>query len=125
MFRTMIRSGPGEEGIGLDAETDKKERPFSSSVQALYLAVALGMINDAKMEVQGEKAQLLRLELLKSSKNFNPFRQLIRSKFDIKDDRGMIDMMVQFAEAGVRELYDMYQKTGKIDFYKLSQRVEQ
>jgi len=75
------------------------------------------------MQVEGERAQLLRLEFLKNSKNYLPFRQLIKSKFDAKDDRAMIELMVQYAESGVRELYGMYQKTGIIDFYAISQRV--
>jgi len=124
MFRAMIRSGPGEEILGADDDTDKRFRPFGSSLPAFYLAVALGITSDAKLEIQGEKAQLLRLDLLKSSKHFHSFRQLIKSKWDAKDDRAVVDMMVEFAEAGVRELFSMYQKTGTIDFYKISQKVE-
>src|SRR5437667_5289773 len=58
---------------------DRKERPFKDYEQAFFLAAALGIIDESKMPIEGDKEQLLRTEFLKNDENFKPMRQLIRS----------------------------------------------
>jgi hypothetical protein len=126
MLKSMCQTG-SEENEDPTERSERKERPFTTYVQAFFLGVALGLRNNAKMQAQEEKSPMtewIRTEFLRSSKNFNPFRQLVKSKFDVKDDREVLELMVQFAESGLRELYDVYQKTGSIDFFQIASRMD-
>jgi len=96
------------------------EKVFSNATQAFLVAVAMGIIRNRKERVTEDTAQLIRGEYLRKDKNYNYFKRLIKSKFDAKTDHEIVDLMVQFSEVGVRELYDEYHKTGDIDFVRLS-----
>jgi hypothetical protein len=102
----------------------RKDTPFSSNVPAFFLAAALGIINEKRLQVGEDRAQLLRTEYIVNNDNYKPFRQLIRSKHDVKDDREFLDILVEYSEAGIRELYEIYRKTGKIDFRQLERLVK-
>ncbi len=103
---------------------ERKQRPFKDYEQAFFLAAALGIIDGSKMKIEGDKEQLLRTEFLKNDDNYKPMRQLIRSKYDVKDDREVLELMTEFAEHGIRELHATYQKTNSIDFFQIAERVE-
>jgi hypothetical protein len=64
--------------------------------------------------------QLLRGEYLRNNRNYTHFAQLIKSLFGSKTDHDVVELMVEFSEVGVRELYDEYHKTGNINFARLS-----
>jgi len=96
------------------------EKVFSNATQAFLVAVAIGIIRNKKERVPEDTAQLIRGEYLRKDKNYNYFKRLIKSKFDARTDHEIVDLMVQFSEVGVRELYDEYHKTGDIDFVRLS-----
>ncbi len=112
MFKAMCR----EEGD--DRGSTKKEAVFDNYGQAFLLSVALGIANNERMKVEGEKHWLVRSEYL--SGYYEPYRQLLKSRFSIVTDKEIVDAMVEFAEAGIRTLYDEFRKTGAIDFARLS-----
>lgn len=124
MYRAMCE-GPEEDESILERTSQKRarktaERVFSSNTQAFLVAVAIGILRNKK-ENPGEKLeQLIRGEYLRRDKNYEAFRRLIKSKYDTKTDHETVDLMVQFSEVGVRELYDEFHKTGDIDFVKLT-----
>ncbi len=126
MYSSLSRrtNKPGQIDEDQGERIERKQRPFKDYEQAFFLAAALGIIDEAKRPVEGEREQLLRTEFLKNDENFKPMRQLIRSKYDVKDDREVFDLMTQFAEHGIRELHATYQKTGSIDFFQIAERVE-
>ncbi|SRR6266550_5299571 len=126
MYKSLSRrtNRPGENDEEEGERIDRKQRPFKDYEQAFFLAAALGIIDESKMPIEGDKAQLLRTEFLKNDDNFKPMRQLIRSKYDVKDDKEVFELMTQFAEHGIRELHATYQKTGSIDFFQIAERIE-
>jgi hypothetical protein len=108
-------------------ESDKKEKsgkaahekPFSTLTQVFLIATALGIIRD-KHPKPVDSAQLIRGEALRRDKNYECFKQLIKSKCDVKTEAEVANLMAQFAEYGITELYDEFHKTGEIDFVRLS-----
>jgi hypothetical protein len=110
-----------EEDSAPKAKTKKgsHNKPFSTLTQAFLVASAIGIIHDQKRKPV-DSAQFIRGEYLRRDKNYEYFKQLIKSKFDAKTDADVANILVQFAEFGVRELYDEFQKTGDIDFIRLS-----
>jgi len=101
----------------------KREWVFSSRTPAFFLATAIGIVNDKTGEVKREK-QLTRREYVVNHRCFEPFSQYIKSKFDLKTEQDIIDKLAEFQEAGIRELYDEYHKTGKIDFLRIYRDVK-
>ena len=101
-------------------EKKTKEPIFTSHSQLLYLSAALGLIIEKKLESPDKKAELVRYEYLTSNKNWIPFVTLIKAKFDLTNDKEIVDLFIQYAEAGIRILYNEYRKTGQIDFLQLS-----
>ncbi len=117
------------EGSTEDEEKDAKTHPrnkrakgkvFSNNTQAFLVATAIGLVKGKRLKLGEEQAQLIRGEYLRNNKNYDAFKQLLKSKFDVKTEREIADLMVEFSECGVRELYDEYHKTGDIDFVELS-----
>jgi hypothetical protein len=96
------------------------EKVFSNATQAFLVAVAIGILRNKKERVTEDMAQLIRGEYLRKDKNYNYLKRLIKSKFDARTDHEIVDLMIQFSEVGVRELYDEYHKTGDLDFVRLS-----
>ena len=124
MFSSMCRRTSHEndelpEQKGTTDKEKEKERPFSSLPQAFLVASAIGIIRN-KSTKPIDSAQLIRGEYLRKDKNYESFKQLIKSKFNAKTDAEVANMMVQFAEFGITELYDEFHKTGDIDFISLS-----
>lgn len=103
--------------------TKKRALAFSSRTPAFFLGAAIGIANDKTGEVKKEK-QLTRLEYIANHRCFEAFSQLIKSKFNLKTEQEIIDKLVEFQEAGIRELYDEYHKTGKIDFLRIYRDVK-
>ncbi len=101
----------------------RKESVFSSRTPAFFLAAAIGVVNNITAEVKKEK-QLTRREYIVNHKSFEPFSQLIKSKYDVKTEQEIIDKLLGFQEAGIRELYDEYHKTGKIDFLRIYRDIK-
>lgn len=101
----------------------KREWVFSSRTPAFFLAAAIGIVNGKTGEVKREK-QLTRREYVVNHRNFEAFSQYIKSRFDLKAEQEIIDKLVEFQEAGIRELYDEYHKTGKIDFLRIYRDVK-
>ena len=112
-----------EEGGKQRRRTKKREWVFSSRTPAFFLAAAIGIANDKTREAKREK-QLTRREYVVNHRCFEPFSQLIKSKFDLKTEQEIIDKLVEFQEIGIRELYDEYHKTGKIDFLRIYREVK-
>ena len=110
-------------------EDHKRKRPkkrdwiFSSRTPAFFLAAAIGIMHGKTGEVKKEK-QLTRREYVVNHRNFEAFSQYIKSRFDLKTEQEIIDKLVEFQEAGIRELYDEYHKTGKIDFLRIYRDVK-
>jgi hypothetical protein len=128
MFRAMCKGTEGADEPGSESpqQSTRKgrkstgEKIFSNNTQAFLVAAAVGIVRNKKQRPGEDTAQLIRGEYLRKEKQYNHFRQLIKSKFDAKTDHEIADFMVQFSEFGVRELYDEYHKTGDIDFARLS-----
>lgn len=124
MYRAMCESS--EEGEPTARPTSPKharktpERVFSSNTQAFLVAVAIGILRNKKETPSEKLEQLIRGEYLRRDKNYEAFRRLIKSKYDATTDHEIVDLMIKFSEAGVRELYDEFHKTGDIDFVKLA-----
>lgn len=129
MYRAMCK-GESEEGSNTASQTTpakEKERKggrtpskaFPGYTQAFLVAAALGIVKDKRSNL-GKDAELIRGEYLRNNKNYEVFKQLIKSKCKVKTDNEVVDLMVQFSEFGVRELYDEFHKTGDIDFVRLS-----
>lgn len=123
MFRSMCK-GTDETEVGVAPEPKKKsevaaEKPFSNATQAFLIAVAIGILKNEKAK-PSDSAQLIRGEYLRKDKNYAYFKQLIKSRFGAKTDHDIASLMTQFAEFGVRELYNEYHKIGDIDFIRLS-----
>lgn len=95
------------------------EKPFSTYVQAMLVAAALGLVKDERTPIGQEKNWIIRGEYLRNNKNYQPFRQLLRAKFQLETEHEVINALVEFAETGVRELYREYSSTGKVDFLRL------
>jgi hypothetical protein len=123
MFTSMCRRTSREAEEDSQAkekkEKDVRDKPFSILTQAFLVATALGIVRDEKLKPV-DSAQLIRGDYLRRDKNYECFRQLIKSRYDVKTEAEVADIMVQFAEAGVNELYDEFHKTGEIDFVRLS-----
>jgi hypothetical protein len=124
MFRSMCR-GTEESEATSDFQKKRRgksaaEKVFSNATQAFLVAVAIGILRNKKERPTEDTAQLIRGEYLRKDKNYNYFQQLIKSKFEARTDHEIADLMVQFSEVGVRELYDEYHKTGDLDFVRLS-----
>lgn len=123
MFSSMCRStAHGSEEISKTKTKNVKnvrDKPFSILTQAFLIAVAIGLQSDRKLKPY-DSAQLIRGESLRRDKNYDSFKQLIKAKFGAKTDSDVVNLMVQFAEFGVKELYNEFHKTGDIDFIRLS-----
>jgi len=125
MFRAMCKGTEESEAETSEKPSKKRgkiasEKVFSNATQAFLVAVAVGVLRNKREKTSEDTAQLIRGEYLRKDKNHNYFKQLIKSKFDAKTDHEIVDFMVQFSEAGVRELYDEFHKTGDIDFVRLA-----
>jgi hypothetical protein len=121
MFASMSKTAHESEEI-----KDKNEninKPFSSLTQAFLIAVAVGLVYNNKITPE-DSAQLIRGDYLRRDKNYDSFKQLIKSKYDAKTEVDVANFLVQFAEFGVTELYDEFHKTGDIDFVRLSKLGE-
>lgn len=119
MYNTLC----GEENEVEKRHKKRKESVFSSRTPAFFLAAAIGVVNNITAEVKKEK-QLTRREYIINHKGFEPFSQLIKSRYDVKTEQEIIDKLLEFQEAGIRELYDEYHKTGKIDFLRIYRDVK-
>jgi hypothetical protein len=123
MFSSMCAktTHENEETASHKTKTQKAgcDKPFSTLTQAFLVAAAIGILQDQRRKPV-DSAQFIRGEYLRRDKNYEYFKQLIKSKFEVKSDADVASLMVQFAEFGVRELYDEFQKTGDIDFVRLS-----
>ena len=130
MYRAMCR-GESEEDDAIQqpiaSTATKKKRitrfpnkVFPGNTQAFLVAASLGIINNKKERPGKDTEQLIRGEYLRTNKNYEVFRQLIKSRYKVQTDREIIDLIVEFSEFGVRELYNEFHKTGDIDFVKLS-----
>jgi hypothetical protein len=95
-----------------------KQKEFSSRTPAFFLAAAIGIMNDRVGIVKGEK-QLTRREYIVNHANFAPFAQLLKTKFNLKTDQEILNKLQEFQEVGIRELYDEYHKTGRINFLRI------
>lgn len=114
MYNTLCTEENGEE----KRRKKVKESVFSSRTPAFFLAAAIGIVSDKTRAVKKEK-QLTRREYVINHKSFEPFSQLIKSKYDLKTEQEIIDKLLEFQEAGIRELYDEHHKTGEIDFLRI------
>jgi hypothetical protein len=125
MFRAMCK-GTLETEVETSEESTKKrrkgagEKVFSNATQAFLIAAAVGLKRNKREKPSEDTDYLIRGEYLRKDKNYNYFRQLIKSKFGARTEHEIVDFMVQFSEVGVRELYDEYHKTGDVDFVRLS-----
>lgn len=120
-FRMYNAMCPEESG----KKKSKKRREwiFSTRTPAFFLAAALGIINVKIKEVKKER-QLTRREYIVNHKNFEAFNQLLKSKYNLKTEREVIEKLTEFAEAGINDLYDEYHKTGKINFLQIYRNVK-
>jgi len=110
-----------KEGNGGEKGRKKtKEAAFSSRTPAFFLAAAIGIINNRAggTKREGMRAELTRREFIVNHTSFTPFSQLLKSKYELKTEQEIIDKLLEFQEFGIRELYDEYHKTGKIDFLR-------
>lgn len=132
MYRAMCK-GEADEGDEMASPTAISKRKksgralnkiFPGNTQAFLLATAIGMLQSEKKNPGKDTAELIRGEYLRNNKNFDVFKQLVKSKYGTKTDHEVVDLMVQFSEFGVRELYDEFRKTGDIDFARLSKSAE-
>ena len=112
MFKAMCREESDDQKDG------KKEAVFDNYGQAFLLSVALGISNSEKLPVGEDRHWLVRSEYIAGY--YEPYRQLLKSKFPASTDEEIVQMMVEFSEAGVRSLFDEFRKTGTIDFARLS-----
>lgn len=122
MFTSMCKRTSHDDDNQQEKEKvvkDSREKPFSILPQAFLVAVAIGIIHDKKLK-PSDSAQLIRGESLRRDKSYEPFKQLIKSKYDAKNDSDVANLMAQFAEYGVTELYNEFHKTGTLDFIRLS-----
>lgn len=123
MFKSMYK-GADESEPALDSGKKYRktvtEKVFSNATQAFLVAVAIGLLKNKKQRNTEDTAQLIRGEYLRKDKNYNYLKQLIKSKFNVCTDHEIVDLMIQFSEVGVRELYEEFHKTGDIDFVRLS-----
>ena len=95
-----------------------RENIFSSRTPAFFLAVAIGLLR-GKQGFKEKEKQLTRRDYIINHPNFAPFEQLIKIKYNLKSQKDVVDEMLKFQEMGIRELYDEYHKTGRIDFLRL------
>lgn len=114
MFNTMVKDESGPE---TEKETGK---PFAIMAQALLLAMALGIAMNDKRSPKERKQWLTRGEYIANTEGYKAIRQLLKSKYDLKSDKEVFDASLEYAEAGVRELFDEYKKTKDIDFLRIS-----
>lgn len=100
--------------------TRRSEKPFDELAKAFLLAAALGIIMNLRKSSKEGKEGVIRGEYIYSKAAYKPLCQLLKSKFDVKSDKEVVDLLVEFAEGGVQELYDEYRKTGDIDLLRIS-----
>jgi hypothetical protein len=124
MFASMCKTTHEGEGFSTKDKNEKSgNKPFSTLTQAFLIAVAVGIVNNQKIRPE-DSAQLIRGDYLRRDKNFDCFKQLIKSKYEAKTEVDVANLMVQFAEFGITELYDEFHKTGDIDFVQLSRLAD-
>jgi len=127
MYRAMCKEIKVDEADKTDSQKlslKPKELPFSRYVQAYLFAAAIGLRNDRKLSITDKKRWLIRGEYLSRDANYEKFRQLIKSIHSPLSEAELVGLLTEYAEVGVRELYDEYSKTGKIDFARFSESVE-
>lgn len=96
----------------------KEKFEFSSRTPAFFLAAALGIVNDMTGVAKKDK-ELTRREYILDHPNFGPFKQLLKSRYNLKTEYEIVNKLLEFQEYGIRELYNEYHKTGRIDFLRI------
>jgi len=114
IYNTLCAGSKEEKG----EKSKKKRAPFSSRTPAFFLAVAMGIVHD-KTGVSKKEKELTRREYITDHTNYKPFEQYIKSKYALKSEFEIVNKMLELQEYGIRELYDEYHKTGKIDFLRI------
>jgi hypothetical protein len=112
MFKAMCQEENDEK------PNAKKEAVFDNYGQAFLLSIAIGISHDQKLPVGDDRHWLVRAEYIAGY--YEPYRQLLKSMFPHSTDEQIVQMMVEFSEAGVRSLFEEFRKTGTIDFARLS-----
>ena len=74
-----------EDGSESKKEKDSRNKPFSILTQAFLVATALGIIRDKRLKPV-DSAQLIRGESLRRDRNYECFKQLIKSKYEVKTE---------------------------------------
>jgi hypothetical protein len=100
-----------------EGRSRKKEPVFPSYVHAFLTSAALGILSNSRQPKGNQTHQLIRGEYLKP--HYEPYRQLVKSKFNSATDKEVLEILIEFSEAGIRMLFDEFKKTGKINFVKL------
>lgn len=119
MFKAMCaEETEDEQGNAPKRSATRRDSIFPDYVRAFLLSVAWGVVNNARQAPGESKHWVIRTAYL--TPYYEPYRQMIKSKFGLSTEREILDLMVEFAEAGVRALYDEFKKTGQIDFVRLS-----
>jgi hypothetical protein len=114
----VLCAGSKEENDTGEKHKKNKIREFSSRTPAFFLAAAIGIVNDRTGTSSKEK-ELTRREYIVEHANFDPFAQLLKSKYNLKSEQEVLDKLLEFQEFGIRELYDELHKSGKIDFLRI------
>jgi len=112
MFKTMCREEEDDNPKG------RKEADFDNYGQAFLLSVALGISRDERFPVGEDRHWLVRSEYIAG--HYEPYRQLLKSRFPSSTPEQIVQIMVEYSEAGVRSLFDEFKKTRTIDFARLS-----
>lgn len=105
-----------------DLGDEKGTKPFRNYAQAFLVAATIGILSEKKLIPNEKKHWLFRGEYLVHAKSYNPVKQLLKAKYGLKTDREVIELLIAYAEAGVRELFDEYKTIGDINFLSLSRR---
>jgi hypothetical protein len=119
MYNSLCKSDDekNEEIIGRD-------KIFLTRTPAIFLAAAIGTVNITEPdEIKNEK-QLTRREYILGNPNYKIFETIIKSRHGLKTEHDIVLKIIEYAEYGIKELYEEFHKTGDIDFVRISQQAK-
>ena len=124
MFKAMCKEEKvDEEKEGETSATKKpKDLPFTRYVQAFLFAAAIGVGTGERTPPGDKKRWVIRGEYLNREVNYGKFKQLIKSLHNPSSEAELVGILAEYAEAGVRDVYNEFNTTGKINFIRYAQQ---
>lgn len=123
MFKAMCKEEKVDEEKDEKAETVKrpKDLPFTRYVQAFLFAAAIGIGKGDRIPPGEKKRWVIRGEYLNREVNYGKFKQLLKSLHNPRTEAELVGILAEYAEAGVKDVYNEFSTTGRVNFLRYAQ----